>query len=250
MAATQSSSDAGAPLRAILTDDQHEYWRGDVRYTSVSEHLDRVHGEFDRERVVSLWTATRRRTNKNATEDETREMLRQRGDYSRELGKEVHGAIYSELTDDAKRHLSWTNPIFSRDARKCLRQFSEFDHVHLVGEYRFVAAEQSVYIDDGPHHVAGTFDALFVDADGVYMLVDWKVKKRITPEESRRIFDQLHAYAVMLRLDVPARLMYVQMHPERSRPNVRSMAYDPTRTPVWRKPSYVDPDSVTVNLDT
>lgn len=229
------------PLRAILTDERHEYWRGDVRYTSVSEHLDRVHGEFDRDRVVALWTATRRRTNPSATEDETREMLRVRGEDSRRLGKEVHAAIYENLQRDFRVQVLNHESL---DVYSCMLQFNDFVGSYLF-DYSFVAAEQSVCIEDGPHRVAGTYDALFEDKRGEKMLlVDWKVKKRITPDESRRIFDQLHAYAVMLRLPAGSRLMYVQMHPGRTKVNVCSIAHDPTRTPVWRKPDWADPDSI------
>ncbi len=106
------------------------------------------------------------------------------------FGDIVHESIEDRLLKQQARHV-----VTGPDVDKALDHWFKWYRKEKFKEV--VAVEQQVACFAGPIPYAGTFDALFLDPEGKYVLADWKTSKSFNV----KYMSQAGAYSLALRTE-------------------------------------------------
>jgi len=129
---------------------------------SVTEFVGSLFREFDADRIIEEMMRNTRRWNSGPYAGMTRTEVKERWEYARNLGSQMHARI-------ADHYETGAHPGYSPE----IEQFRVWDR-----EWRAARGWQPHRVEwrlgVHSHRLAGTPDAVFRRADGYFALVDWK----------------------------------------------------------------------------
>lgn len=149
--------------KVVFNDDDHTYFLGDKRLTSVTQYLSKYKPVFDSDLIAGKYAKKH-----GLKKESVLKMWKDKGDLACEIGTFVH-SIFEDYING--------NMININDEyKKCYVAENIITDIFKSGRLTPIETEYIVYDDK----LAGQIDCIAKDKSGKYYILDWKTNSKIT----------------------------------------------------------------------